>query len=657
MKKILFMLVGAILLSLTTINCSRNSVQEKGVINFMDRDVDIKSFFTEFPYSPYLIKVSKDGSKLFYIKSGEINSLMMLDLTKERDLDKGVKISDVDFAKRSFWKHNYNSKDNSLYWIGDETNDEIINLYRLNLDKKVIEKLTDVPYIYGWEFDPSYTKIAYIARLNQNENRQDELRVLDLTTLKETIVYRDKADFRLTWTNISWDSEGDGVLVNVLKDADRIYTNAGYIDFKTQSLKVITNPIKKGSIDGTNMLYPWYNTNEGYFLSDQSGYPNIYFFNKINKETKQVTNYTKDMSADWIEIGDKKYLLTIQNNPAGTKVLILDPKDGKEITESSYDYNLNIATSVGDKVYISVSGVNVVYQLWTLTLKNGIIEKEVIIDIPVQKKEKLICSTTERLSIPTFDLDSTTGKTRDLHAYLLTPKNPLPKGKELVMIQSFYGGNNSYDVEHQIFTNAGIYVLSPSPRGTSGFGREFAALNDKDLGGNEIIDIIYCAKYISEKLGIPPERVGVFGMSHGGYATMRLLTFPGEVNGFKAFFPFGFGVAVAGFADIIYEHNHSNIPDWTFLEAGDPIKDSVKLKDRSPINHANKICGSLLLIHGNHDNRVNVEGSRRMYKALTELGKPVEYLEIDGQGHGFKGLENNLLYYKTIFNFLEKVEE
>lgn len=656
MKKTVFMLVGAILLSLTTINCSNNSIQKEGIINFIDRDVDIKSFFTEFPYSPYLIKVSEDGTKLFYIKEGETNSLIMLDLDTEKNLDKGVKISDKDFSKRSFWKHSYNSKDNSLYWIGDETNDEIINLYRLNLDTQEIEKLTDVPYIYGWEFDPSYTKIAYIARLGQKENRQDELRLLDLTTLEETIVYRDQPNFRLTWTDISWNPQGDGVLVNILKDADRVYTNAAYIDFKTQSLKVITNPIKKGSSNGTDMLYPWYNNNEAYFLSDQSGYSNIYHFNKINGETKQVTNYTNDISANWIEVEGKKYLIAVQNSPSGTKVLIIDPKDGKEIAESSYNYNLSINTAVSNKVYISASGVDVIYQLWTLTLEEGIIKREVIIDIPEQKKEKLICSTTERLSIPTFDIDSATGKTRELHAYLLTPKNPLPKGKELVMIQSFYGGDNSYDVEHQILTNAGIYVLSPSPRGAAGFGREFAALNDKDLGGNEIIDIIYCAKYISEKLGIPPERVGVFGMSHGGYATMRLLTFPGEVNGFKATFPFGFGVAVAGFADIIYEYNHSNIPDWTLLEAGDPIKDSVKLKDRSPINHADKICGSLLLIHGNHDNRVNVEGSRSMFRALTKLGKPVEYLEINGQGHGFKGLENNILYYETIFKFLEQIK-
>jgi len=43
-----------------------------------------------------------------------------------------------------------------------------------------------------------------------------------------------------------------------------------------------------------------------------------------------------------------------------------------------------------------------------------------------------------------------------------------------------------------------------------------------------------------------------------------------------------------------------------------------------------------------------------MYKKLMDLKKPVDFLEVEGQGHGFKGLENNMLYYKTIFSFLEK---
>ena len=163
-----------------------------------------------------------------------------------------------------------------LYWIGDERNDEIINLYRLNIETGEIEKLTDVPYIYGWSFNAGKTKVAYIARLAQNENRLDELHILDLETLEDTLVYTDEADFRMTWSEVSFSPDEKSVILTVLKDADRTYTNAACIDLEKGTLKVITDPSKEGSLDGTNMLSPWYDENTAYFTSDQTGYPNVY---------------------------------------------------------------------------------------------------------------------------------------------------------------------------------------------------------------------------------------------------------------------------------------------------------------------------------------------------------------------------------------------
>jgi dipeptidyl aminopeptidase/acylaminoacyl peptidase len=226
----------------------------------------------------------------------------------------------------------------------------------------------------------------------------------------------------------------------------------------------------------------------------------------------------------------------------------------------------------------------------------------------------------------------------------------------MVMIQSFYGGGNYYSARTQILGEAGIYVLSPSPRGSSGFGREFSALNDKDLGGNEIIDIIYAAKYISYKLDIPPNRIGVYGGSHGGYATMRLLTFPGEINGIKARFDWGFGISHAGFSDIIHFYEHCNIPDWVILEAGDPKTESEKLRDRSPLYHADKMVGKLLLTHGTNDSRVPIEGSRWMADSLRKYQKDVTLVEFNGQGHGVKGLDNTITRYKAWFDFLETIK-
>ncbi len=418
----------------------------------------------------------------------------------------------------------------------------------------------------------------------------------------------------------------------------------------------MTDAGKEASLSGCGVLDEWYSGDACLFLSDQSGYSNFYSFTLTDKKTEPVTTYGSSIEdACYVTIDGNKYLLALQSNPVETKIILLNPSTKEVIWEESSPLNLRIGTSREDKVLMIASATTEVIQLLEAVVSLNGITTDVLMDVPADIKNKLVHSTVERLEIPTFDNDPATSRTRQLHAYLYKPLDPLPKEKQMVMIESFYGGDNRYNSEYQIWNQAGIYVLSPSPRGSSGFGRDFAALNDKDLGGNEIIDIIYCAQYISEKLGIPPERIGVFGMSHGGYATMRLMTFPGEINGNKAAFPFGFGIETAGFADIILQHNTSNIPDWTFLEAGDPATDSLKLVDRSPITHAEKITGPLLLIHGDHDNRVNVEGSRIMAKKLEELGKPYVYVEFPGLGHGIKGTDNNRKFYAESFDFIEKM--
>ncbi len=136
---------------------------------------------------------------------------------------------DLDFATRNCWAPEYNRKDNSVYWIGDEKNDEIVNIYRTSLGSNNVEKLTDVPYIYAWNFNPDGTKIAYVARLGQNENRLDELRVLDLTTLEDKLICQDNSDFRFTWGSVSWQPDEKGVVLLALKDMDRTFTNLVYM--------------------------------------------------------------------------------------------------------------------------------------------------------------------------------------------------------------------------------------------------------------------------------------------------------------------------------------------------------------------------------------------------------------------------------------------
>ena len=643
------MFLGMLLLS-AAFSCSS---PEEGTIEFLGRNVPVQSFLEGFPYSTYGFYLSDDATKLVYTRNTDGSPLLMLDLEESTDIGKGKVISADDWSKKNFWEPHWNEKDGCLYWMGDQANDEKIDLYRMNAATGELTCFTDVPYIYGWGFNDDKTLAGYIARISQSENDHvDEFHVLNLETGENKLVCTDKVDFRMTWSEVSFSPDNTGAIVTVLKNVDRTHTNMAYLDFASGEYKVITDPALEASLSGCAAVSPWYSQDVAYFLSDQSGFANLYAYNRVTGETAQVTDYKADISAKWMEADGEKLLVAVSTSPEGSVVRVLTP-DGGELTSAQYPATLTLATTVGNKAYFRAGATDILFQIWEVCYEGGALQQKVVVDLPAKTKKSMIASHAQKLSIPTFDIDPATGEQRLLHAYLMVPENPLPADAARLMVMSFYGGENAYDVEHQIFTAAGMYVLSASPRGSDGFGRDFAALNDHDLGGNETIDMIYCARYVSEMLNIPPERVGCFGMSHGGYETMRLMTFPGEVNGFKTSFPFGFGVAVAGFCDIIWEHYHSNIPDWDYLEAGDPVTEKEKLMDRSPINHVDKVSGPMLLIHGDHDDRVDIFGSSMLYDALKAQGSPVEFVVMEGQGHGYKGIDNQMKYYRSILDFIQ----
>lgn len=625
-------------------------------LQFQDRKIDVAPFFDAFPYSQF--RLSDDGSKLFFLKTGKESRMQWVELDGKKTPYDGQDAINADLSKRNGWNPDYNATDKKVYWLGDEHNEERFNIYRCDLNNPgEPERITDVPYVYEWGFNHDKTKIAYVGRMGQNEKRLDELHVLDLKTMKDVLIGVDTPEYRYTWGSISWRPDGSGLLLTALKEMDRRFCTIVYVDLATNKITPLNDPSKNASFDGCDMMKEWVNNDECYYFSDQDGYRNLYLFNAKTLATEQVTSYKSPLEdARLVKVGKKTYIFGLQSTPIETTMLLIDPVTKKEIYRSASNQNYTIGSVKGNVVRVVANNVNTLMKVEDLTVSKKKVSVKTVLDLPQNIKNELVQGTVERLSIPTFDIDPATGKTRMIHAYLFKPNNPLPADKSVVMLESFYGGNNTYDSEYQIYNKAGIYVLSASPRGSAGFGRDFAAMNDGDLGGNEIIDIIKCAQYISEKLNIPAERVGCFGVSHGGYATMRLMTFPGEVNGNKASFPFGFGVETAGFCDIIYQHTHSNIPDWTFLEAGDPVANYAKIINRSPLYHAEKLTGPLLLCHGNSDNRVDIEGSRLMDRKLTALGLPHRYVEFEGLGHGVKGKEPLKLFYREVFNFLDLIE-
>ncbi|MBN1300489.1 MAG: S9 family peptidase [Melioribacteraceae bacterium] len=652
MKRYIFTLV--VIVSLILLNsCRTDNPDNSRLVSFKDRSLNLQPYFEGFPYSGFT--PFYEAGKMYYYYQDSITFLKEIDLTKNIDLTTGSIVSDVDFSLRNVWGIRYNKSDENLYWTGDEKNDEILNLWKLNPVTRELKKLTDVPYIFGWRWNDD-NKTAYIVRLGNKEQRLGELRILDLNTGDDISVLQDTKEYRFTWGTPSWRPDGTGIITTVLKDADRVYGNIVYVDIKNKSWKLLTDPLKPRSYPGP-AYKDWLNNNEFVYYSNENGFTNLYVYNLQKMKSKQLTSFTKDINeSELIDINGKKYIFAVLANPIENEIYLIDPENGTVVNSKKIEVNLSILDSDKNKLLVQSTSAISMFRIDELTVTQSDFSFSTVIDTPDDLKNEILHAKVERLEYPTFDTDPATGKTRMLHAFLYVPKNPLPADERIVMIQSFYGGANTFSKRNQILADAGIYVLSPSPRGSDGFGREFSELNDKDLGGNEIIDIIYAAKYIGEKLDVPASRIGVFGGSHGGYATMRLLTFPGVINGIKADFEWGFGISHAGFSDIIHFYENCNIPDWVTKEAGDPKTEADKLRDRSPLYYADKARGKLLLTHGTNDNRVPIEGSLWMADSLKKYGKDFTLVKFEGQGHGIKGLENQITNYKTWFKFLEKVK-
>ncbi len=242
-------------------------------------------------------------------------------------------------------------------------------------------------------------------------------------------------------------------------------------------------------------------------------------------------------------------------------------------------------------------------------------------------------------------------------AYLVTPKGVPAKNLPAVML--IHGGpwgreTWRYNAEAQFYANRGYAVLIPNFRGSTGYGKKFLNAGNKQWGtGYMQHDITYGVKYLIEKKIADPKRIGIYGGSYGGYATLAGVAFTPDI--------YAAGISYVGPSNIItllkaippYWGPVKKIFAIRVGDMNDP-KDLKMLEAQSPLNSAQNIKASLLVIQGANDPRVNKSESDRIVMALRDLGRPVEYLVAPDEGHGFAGKLNRLAAYTAMEKFFAK---
>ncbi len=234
---------------------------------------------------------------------------------------------------------------------------------------------------------------------------------------------------------------------------------------------------------------------------------------------------------------------------------------------------------------------------------------------------------------------------RTIPAYLTVPKGV--KHKNLPVIVHPHGGpwardTWGYDAYAQFFANRGYAVLQPNYRGSTGYGKDFLNAGNKKWGtGAMQHDITDGVRHLIENGIADSTRIGIFGASYGGYATLAGLTFTPDV--------YAAGASYVGPSNLLTLLN--NLPPyWAPVQktvdkrVGDPDDpaDRRRLRRQSPFFHADRIDAPLLVIQGANDPRVKKQESDQIVVAARERGVPVQYLVAPEEGHGFRKEPNRL---------------
>ena len=588
------------------------------------------------------------------------------------------------YANTRFGGGNFSPDETRLLINSDESG--IFNLYEINLADGSKKQLTNssVESYFGIDYVPGFPGLLYSADKGGNEishiylmeengkttdltpGEQEKTNFLKWSEDKTSMVYssnvRDPKFFDLYKMKIGeWkpemiyenkeglslgDISPDEKTIAVSKTITTSENELFLVNVETGAKTEISVPDQKGSYDLSGFSK---DNNYAYYITDAGKeFAYLVSYNIESGERKVIYEMNWDVMYSYLSENEKyrviainedgKNKLIIQDVAAGKDIIFPEIPDGDiqsvNISDSEKLMRLTIGTSKApSNIYL--------YNLETNELKKltESLNKEINPDDLVSA-EVVRYKSFDGLDIPAI-------------YYKPLQASAEHKAPALVWVHGGPGGQSrtGYFSLIQYLVNHGYAVLAVNNRGSSGYGKTFYKMDDRNHGDKDLKDCIAGKNWLASQEYIDGERIGIIGGSYGGYMTMAAMTFtPDE---FKA------GVNIFGVTNWL--RTLKSIPPYwesfknaLYAEMGDPnTEDSVRLYNISPLFHAQNVKNPIMVLQGANDPRVLQVESDEIVEAVKKNNIPVEYVVFPDEGHGFIKKENEIKGYGDILKFLD----
>ena len=221
----------------------------------------------------------------------------------------------------------------------------------------------------------------------------------------------------------------------------------------------------------------------------------------------------------------------------------------------------------------------------------------------------------------------------EVEGFVLRPYNDLKKeNNKYSAILEIHGGPRtaygySFMFEFHLLAYDGHFVLFSNPRGSDGYGFEFANRIVKDYGNRDYLDLMEFVDEVLKRYNdIDKDRIGVIGGSYGGFMTNWIIT---KTDRFKL------ALTQRSISNWISFFGTSDI-GWLFGEyeiGKTPFENFDEYIKRSPIFHLKNVKTPLLILHTDKDYRCPLEQAEQLFTALRILNKDVKLIVIPDESH------------------------